>query len=77
MTLETFPFEEMSEWIMGFLQPYPVEDHNILRFLFLFLFFLTVLIACQKEKQQQQQQNGIERRATIWFYAQDNQMHAK
>lgn len=78
MTLETFLFEEMSEWIMGFLQAYPIEDHNILRFLFLFLFFLTVLIVCRKEKQQQQQQqHGIERRATIWFYAQDNQMHAK
>lgn len=72
MTLETFLFEEMSEWIMGFLQPYPVEDRNILSFLFLFLFSFKVLIVCQKGKK-----NGIGRRATVQFHAQDNQVHAK
>ena len=28
MTLETFPFEEMTEWSMGSPQPCLIEDHT-------------------------------------------------
>lgn len=63
MTLETFPFEEMTEWIMGFPQPCLIGDHNNLR-LCLFCFILKGLAVCQREIEM-----GVKRREMIWFYA--------